>query len=194
MTPSQRNPSPEDRPVAALLAPDIVAMLDESPADLAAETEEIHPADLADVAELMERDQLSAFLAALGPSRAADVLEYLDEELRTEFLESVTPREAAELVSQMTPDERADTLEEIDEEHADEILAEIPSEEREEIEKLLSYEPDTAGGLMTTDFVSVAGTCRSRRRSRTCARLRAPDARKRCTRSTRRTNRVAWPA
>jgi len=156
MTPSQRNSPPEDRPVAALLAPDIVAMLDESPADLATETEEIHPADLADVAELLDRPKLSAFLAALGPSRAADVLEYLDDEIRTEFLESVTPREAAELVSEMTPDDRADALEEIDEEHADEILAEIPTEEREEIERLLSYEPDTAGGLMTTDFVSVS--------------------------------------
>ena len=64
----------------------------------------------------LDREQLQAFLAALGPARAADVLEYLDEELRTEFLESVTPRQAAELVSQMTPDDRADTLEEIDEE------------------------------------------------------------------------------
>jgi len=155
MTPSQRNP--EDRPVAALLAPDIVAMLEESPADLATETEEIHPADLADVAEVLDRAQLSVFLTALGPSRAADVLEYLDEEIRTEFLESVTPREAAELVSEMTPDDRADALDEIDEEHADEILAEIPQEERQEIEKLLAYEPDSAGGLMTTDFVSVSG-------------------------------------
>src|SRR6478609_8762392 len=149
MTPSQRNPSPEDRPVAALLAPDIVAMLDESPGDLATETEEIHPADLADVAELMEREQLSAFLAALGPSRAADVLEYLDEELRTEFLESVTPREAAELVSQMTPDDRADTLEEIDEERVEEILSEIPSEQRRETQQLLAYDSASAGGLMT---------------------------------------------
>ena len=58
-------------------------MLEESPADVAAETEEMHPADLADVAELLEREQLSAFLTALPPARAADVLEYLDEELRT---------------------------------------------------------------------------------------------------------------
>jgi len=156
MTPSQRNP-PEDRLVAALLAPDIAAMLADSPADIAAETEEVHPADLADVAELIDRSQLSAFLGALGPARAADVLEYLDEELRTEFLESVTPREAAELVSEMTPDDRADALEEIDEEHADDILAEIPQAERQEIEKLLAYDPDSAGGLMTTDFVSVSG-------------------------------------
>ncbi len=154
MTPPQRDS--EDRPVAALLVPDIIAMLDESPADIAAETEEMHPADLADVAELLERDKLQAFLAALGPARAADVLEYLDEELRTEFLEAITPRQAAELVSQMTPDDRADTLEEISEEHAEEILSEIPSEARKETERLLAYEPDTAGGLMTTEFVSVS--------------------------------------
>ena len=154
MAPPQRNP--EDRPVAALLAPDIIALLDESPADIRAETEEIHPADLAEVAELLERDQLQAFLNALGPERAADVLEYLDAELRTEFLEAITPRQAAELVSQMTPDDRADTLEEIDEEHAEEILSEISTEAREETEKLLSYEPDTAGGLMTTEVVTVA--------------------------------------
>ena len=154
MTPPQRNP--EDRPVAALLAPDILALLEESPADIAVETEEIHPADLADVAELLEREQLQQFLTALGPARAADVLEYLDEELRTEFLEAITPRQAAELVTQMTPDDRADTLEEISEEHAEEILSEIPAEARQETEKLLAYEPDTAGGLMTTEFVSVS--------------------------------------
>src|SRR5438874_5281235 len=154
MSAQQRNP--EDRPVAALLAPDIVALLDESPADIAAETEEMHPADLADVAELLPADRLQQFLAALGPARAADVLEYLDEELRTEFLEAITPRQAAELVTQMTPDDRADTLEEIDEEHAEDILSEIPAEARQETEKLLAYEPDTAGGLMTTEFVSVA--------------------------------------
>ena len=154
MTPSQRNP--EDRPVATLLAPDIVAMLEESPADIPADTEEIHPADLAQVAELLEREQLHALLTALGPARAADVLEYLDEELRTEFLESVTPRQAAELVSEMTPDDRADTLEEIDEERVEEILSEIPTDARRETEQLLAYEPDTAGGLMTTEVVSVA--------------------------------------
>src|SRR3954470_6221922 len=112
MTP-QRNP--EDRAVATLLVPDILALLEEAPQDLAVETEEMHPADLADVAELLPPEKLQEFLAALGPSRAADVLEYLDEELRSEFLEEITPRQAAELVTQMTPDDRADVLEDIDE-------------------------------------------------------------------------------
>ena len=155
MTPSQRNPSPEDRPVAALLAPDIVAMLEDRPLTSPPRRRRSTRPTSPTLRSCSSGSSCCAFLAALGPSRAADVLEYLDEELRTEFLESVTPRQAAELVSEMTPDDRADTLEEIDEEHADEILAEIPTKEREEIEKLLSYEPDSAGGLMTTDFVSV---------------------------------------
>jgi magnesium transporter len=153
MTPPQRNP--EDRPVAALLAPDILDLLDESPESVAVETEEMHPADLADVAELLPSERLVPFLKALPKERAADVLEYLDDEVRTAVLEELTVSEAAALVTEMTPDDRADILEELDEEHAEEILEEIPSEARRETEQLLRYDPDSAGGLMTTEFVSV---------------------------------------
>ena len=68
MTPSRRNP--EERPVGALLAPDIIALLEESPSQIAAETEELHPADLADVAETMPFEQIPVFLAALPQDRA----------------------------------------------------------------------------------------------------------------------------
>jgi magnesium transporter len=146
----------EERPVGFLLAPDILALLDESPASVAAETEELHPANLADIAEALPRDRLPALLAALPPARAADVLEYLDEELRTEVLEAMTPREAAALVTEMTPDDRADALEELEDARAGQILSAIPTEARGETERLLSYEQDTAGGLMTTEFVSVS--------------------------------------
>ena len=152
MTPPERN---EDREVAALLAPDILVLLDESPGALAAETEELHPADRADVAEALPRERVAEFLAALPPERAADVLEYLDEDLRTETLEEMSAKQAAALVTQMTPDDRADTLDALEEEVADDILAEIPAEARRETEHLLRFDPDTAGGLMTTEFVSV---------------------------------------
>jgi len=131
-------------------------LLDEQPDSIAAETEEMHPADLADVAEALPRERVADFLSALSSDRAADVLEYLNEDLRSEVLEAMTTRQAAELVTQMTPDDRADVLDEMDEDRADEILSEIPQEAREETERLLAYEPDTAGGLMTTEFVSVA--------------------------------------
>ncbi len=152
MTPPHRH---EERPVAALLAPDILALLDESPGDVAAETEELHPANLADIAEALPIERVPALLRALPPARAADVLEYLDEELRSDVLEAMSVRQAAELVSQMTPDDRADALEEMEERHADEILSEIPTEARGETERLLAWPPESAGGLMTTEFVSV---------------------------------------
>jgi len=156
MAPQHRNP--EEVPVAALVAPDILALLEESPGDVAAETEELHPADLADVVELMPAERVPLFLSALPRERAADVLEYLNEELRAEILEQMSARQAAELVTEMTPDDRADTLEELSElseEHAEDVLSEIPTEARKETEQLLRFDPDTAGGLMTTEFVSV---------------------------------------
>ncbi|MGK2962932.1 MAG: magnesium transporter [Gemmatimonadaceae bacterium] len=145
----------EVREVAALLAPDILDLLDDDPSSIAAETEEIHPADLADIAEALPRERVADLLRALSAERAADVLEYLDDELRSEVLERLPTRQAAALVTEMDPDDRADVLEDLEEERADEILARIPEEEREQTERLLAYEPDTAGGLMTTEFVSV---------------------------------------
>jgi len=142
--------------VAALIAPDILVLLDENPASIPAETEEMHPADLADVAEALPRDRVADLLSALSAERAADILEYLDEDLRSEVLEAMSTGQAAELVTQMTPDDRADVLDDLEDERADEILSEIPEQARHETERLLAYEPDTAGGLMTTEFVSVS--------------------------------------
>lgn len=152
MTPPQQK---AERPVAALLAPDILVLLDEAPGNVAAETEEMHPANLADVAELLPVDRIAQLLRALPPARAGDVLEYLDEELRTDVLEALSPKQAAVLVSEMTPDDRADAIEDLEEAHAENILAQIPFERRGETERLLAYEPDSAGGLMTTEFISV---------------------------------------
>ena len=148
-----------DRPIAALLVPDVLDWLDEDPSSIAAETEEMHAADLADVAEALPRDRVAALLAALPAERAADVLEYLDEELRTEILEKMRPREAAALVTQMTPDDRADALETLEEEVADEIVSAMPAAARKETEQLLAYDPSSAGGLMTTEFVAIDGDC-----------------------------------
>ena len=152
MTPEQRE---QKKSVAALVAPDILDLLQSAPSTIAAETEELHPADLADVAELLPRELLSRFLTSLPHARATEVLEHLDEELRSAVFEAMDAGEAAAFLTGMTPDERADALDEMDEDAADEILEAIPAKERAETERLLQYEPDTAGGLMTTEFVSL---------------------------------------
>ena len=151
----QSAPDEPERSLAALVAPDILDLLETDPRSIAAETEELHPADLADVAELIDRALVPQLLAALPAERAAAVLEYLSEELRVELLETMPATQAAALIVEMDPDERADALEEMDEDVADNILEAIPERERAETERLLQYEADTAGGLMTTEFVSV---------------------------------------
>lgn len=151
----QSAPIDPERSLAALVAPDILDLLETDPQSIAAETEELHPADLADVAELIDRGLVLQLLSALPVARASQVLEYLGEELRTELLETMEPGQAAALIAAMTPDERVDALEEMDEDVADHILEAIPARERAETERLLQYGPETAGGLMTTEFVSV---------------------------------------
>lgn len=141
--------------VAALLAPDILEMLDTHPTQIAIETDEMHPADLADIAEAFPQDRIIEFLNVLPPERAADVFEYIDDELQTQLLEKMPAREAAELLTEMTPDDRTDALEDLEEDTYEEILSEIPDEARRETEHLISYESDTAGGLMTTEYVSL---------------------------------------
>jgi len=154
----QPAPIDPERSLAALVAPDILDLLETDPRSIAAETEELHAADLADVAELIDRALVPQLLAALPLARASQVLEYVSEELRGELLETMEPEQAAALIAAMTPDERVDVLEEMDEDVADEILEAIPARERAETERLLQYEPDSAGGLMTTEFVSVPET------------------------------------
>ena len=145
----------KDRPLAALIVPDLLELLEEHPESIGPQTEEMHPADLADIAEALPEKLVRAFLSALPKERAGEVLEYLDEHLRTMVLEELTAVEAASIMSEMTPDERADALDELDEETADDILAEFEPEDKAETERLLEYDPYTAGGLMTTEFVSV---------------------------------------
>lgn len=150
--------SHKDRLLAALIVPDLLELLEEHPESIAPQTEEMHPADLADVAEALPEESVRAFLAALPRERAAQVMEYIDEDLRTLVLEELPPQQAAEIISEMTPDERADALEVLDEETADDILRELEPKEKAETERLLQYDPHTAGGLMTTEFVSVKET------------------------------------
>src|SRR4051812_45366698 len=109
----------EQKAFAALVAPDIIALLEDDPASIPIETEEMHAADLADIVEMLPTEKVTAFLSALSTERAADVLEYLNEDLRAEVLEAMSAGQAAALVTEMTPDDRADVLEDLEEESAD---------------------------------------------------------------------------
>jgi magnesium transporter len=113
----------------------------------------LHPADLAEIMEELDRDQRTVLLERLDVETAADALEEADPELAAELLEEVSPEKAADILEEMAPDEAADVLSDLPGETRDEVLAAMERPEAREVEALLAYEPRSAGGLMTPDLI-----------------------------------------
>jgi len=117
----------------------------------------LHPAQIADLVEQASHEEGEEIIEAVGLNREleADVFEELDTEHQLEFLETRSDEDAARLLSRMEPDNAADLITEIDQEHRLPILELLPHEQQAKVRQLLSYNADTAGGLMNPDFVSI---------------------------------------
>ena len=120
----------------------------------------LHPAQIADMVEQASHEEGEEIIEAVGLDREleADVFEELDTEHQLEFLHSRSDVEAARLLTRMEPDNAADLINEIDQERRLPILEGLPAQQQVKVRQLLSYNSDTAGGLMNTDFVSVPDT------------------------------------
>jgi CBS domain-containing protein len=120
----------------------------------------LHPAQIADLVEQASHEEGEEIIEAVGMNREleADVFEELDTTHQLEFLESRSDEESARLLSRMEPDNAADLITEIDQERRLSILGLLPSEQQAKVRQLLSYNADTAGGLMNPDFVSVGAS------------------------------------
>jgi Mg/Co/Ni transporter MgtE len=118
----------------------------------------LHPAQIADLVEQASHEEGEEIIEAVGMNREleADVFEELDTTHQLEFLESRSDEESARLLSRMEPDNAADLITEIDQERRLSILGLLPGEQQAKVRQLLSYNADTAGGLMNPDFVSVS--------------------------------------
>jgi CBS domain-containing protein len=118
----------------------------------------LHPAEIADLVEAASHDEGEELIEAVSQDREleADVFEELDEHHQLEFLRERPDTQAAAVVARMAPDDAADLISEIDQERRGRILALLPSTQRLQIEALLGYNPSTAGGLMSPDFISLA--------------------------------------
>jgi len=120
----------------------------------------LHPAQIADLVEQASHEEGEEIIEAVGLDREleADVFEELDTEHQLEFLEDRTDVDAARLLSRMEPDNAADLINEIDQDRRLTILESLPADQQSKVRHLLSYNADTAGGLMNPDFVSVPAT------------------------------------
>jgi magnesium transporter len=136
---------------------------------------ELHPADLASIIEeLTPRDRLGV-LATLDDEALADVVEEMEPDTQVEVIEDLEPARAADILEEMSPDDAADLVADLSDRSRDEILALMEVDEAEEVRDLLAFPEDSAGGLMTTEFVAVPATLTA---AETIERLRElePDA------------------
>jgi CBS domain-containing protein len=120
----------------------------------------LHPAQIADMVEQGSHEEGEEIIEAVASDREleADVFEELDTTHQLEFLEARSDADAARLLARMEPDNAADLISEIDQDRRLTILERLPDVQKGKVRQLLSYNADTAGGLMNPDFVSVSAT------------------------------------
>jgi len=114
----------------------------------------LHPSDLADIIEDLDRATRTSIFASLDEEQAADVLEELEPKAQIEIAESLPVEKMADLLEKMPADEAADLLDVLEEEKAKKILDEMEKESSEEVRELLEYPDKVVGSIMTTDFLT----------------------------------------
>jgi magnesium transporter len=118
---------------------------------------DLEPADLADVLTTLEQEERVAVVQALPPELSSQALAEMPEEAHAEeTLAALDPAQAADIVEELDDDDAADILGELDPKRQEQILSAV--EDRAEVDELLRYDEETAGGLMTAHLVSVRDT------------------------------------
>ena len=114
---------------------------------------QLHPADLADIMEELSPAERQSIFDSLDEETAAETIAELDKRLQTQVMEKLSPGKAADIIEEMNPDEAADLIQSLAPEKSAEVLEEMEHHEAREVEKLLRYEPNTAGGMMNSEIV-----------------------------------------
>jgi magnesium transporter len=144
--------------VAVAMVPEVRELLKEDPAQLRALLEEIHEEDLADLIGLLGDAEAAQVLRSLEAEDAAPIFERLDEETQEALVEEMGVEGITSIVSEMAADDRTDLIEGLPEQVGDtllESLERVDPEAAAEVEELAKWPEDSAGGLMTTDYISV---------------------------------------
>ncbi len=120
--------------------------------------EKMHPADLADIVEGLGHEDRQALFSTMNSEVAAETLSEIEPDLQAQIVESLETEKAAEILEEMDASAAADVLNELEEGRSEEILDEMEPSDKEDLEELLDFRDDRAGGLMDNDFVSLLET------------------------------------
>jgi len=118
--------------------------------------EEMHYADVAEILDELSFDKVVYIIKLLDSEKTSAVLMELDEDIREKILQNLSAKEIAEEVEELDSDDAADIIGELSEERQEAVMSQIEDEEQvKEIEELLTYDEDSAGGLMAKELVKV---------------------------------------
>jgi len=116
---------------------------------------ELHPSDLAEIISELSHTDTDRFLENLDLKMLADTLEEIEPDYQASLVKSMSDERVADLLEEMSPDEAADLLAELPPQRSENLLTLMEDEDARDVRKLLLYHEDSAGGLMTTDYISV---------------------------------------
>ncbi|HHV18385.1 MAG TPA: magnesium transporter [Thermoanaerobacterales bacterium] len=115
----------------------------------------LHPADIVQILNEIKNGNKKLFFRMMSSSKAAEVLEEFDPFDRLHIMEEMTETETVRILENMSVDEITDLFQEMPTAQAESLLQKLPQEDYEELKALLKMAEDTAGGLMTTDYVYI---------------------------------------
>ncbi len=140
----------------SLVQPDIRQMIRERDrAGLKALLDVMHPAVAASILEDMKDQEIWAVLDNADLPRRVEIFEYMSLRRQAELVRSLDQRRLSELLEEMSPDDRVDLLSRMSPQRVEQILRLIAQAERNDIRRLLSYDENTAGAIMTTEYASL---------------------------------------
>lgn len=144
--------------LAQLLGPDLEDTLRNDPGSVREALEELHPEDVAELVSDLGLEDAVALVLALPRDRAASVIDRLEGERQVQLLQNMGSAPAVGLIREMAPDDRVDLLQSLPEDLAATLIAHLEKAEPEaadEVRELRIWGEDTAGGLMTLDYVAL---------------------------------------
>ncbi len=114
----------------------------------------LHPADLAQIISEVSQRERTAIFGSLDVDTAAEALHELEPRVQVDIIDDMSKERASDILERMPPDEAADVLGDMPEAKAQELINLMEKEEAEDVQELLEHEEDTAGGLMTTEYLA----------------------------------------